>query len=97
MDGCQFLLLGLAEVESATVSTPDIKSLATLLLDADGERFTGQQLIYRLGAFVLFFLSVGLASKAQLCPEETPSSPYQDLLFTAASTQLRKSKFDIWP
>ncbi|CAK9053328.1 Hypothetical protein (Fragment), partial [Durusdinium trenchii] len=34
-------------VESATVQTPDIKSLADLLLGADGERFKGQQLIYR--------------------------------------------------
>ena len=41
-------LLG-SQVESATVQTPDIKSLADLLLGADGERFKGQQLIYRPG------------------------------------------------
>eukprot|EP00435_Cladocopium_sp_Y103_P075303 s223_g56.t1 len=34
-------------VENATCSTPDIKSLASLLLDADCERFKGQQLIFR--------------------------------------------------
>ena len=34
-------------VENATRSTPDIKSLASLLLDADGERLEGQQLIFR--------------------------------------------------
>lgn len=35
------------EVENAKVHVADIKSLATLLLGADGERFNGQQLIYR--------------------------------------------------
>eukprot|EP00438_Fugacium_kawagutii_P024426 Skav202099 [mRNA] locus=scaffold1980:24708:37417:+ [translate_table: standard] len=34
-------------VENATRPTPDIKSLASLLLDADGERLKGQQLIFR--------------------------------------------------
>lgn len=34
-------------VENATRPTPDIKSLAALLLDSDGERFKGQQLIFR--------------------------------------------------
>ncbi|CAJ1359574.1 unnamed protein product [Effrenium voratum] len=34
-------------VENAKVSTPDIKSLATMLLDSDGERYLGQQLAYR--------------------------------------------------
>ena len=38
-------------MENATRSTPDIKSLAALLLDSDGERFKGQQLIFRHAAW----------------------------------------------
>jgi hypothetical protein len=35
------------QVENATRPTPDIKSLAALMLESDGERFKGQQLIFR--------------------------------------------------